>query len=77
MIRVRQTVIDAPTIGGWISVKDRLPGLKDDVLILYERTGISEEKYREIDIESFRTMKHFGYVPLFWMPLPEPPKEDK
>ena len=25
MIRVRQTVRNAPTIGGWISVKDRLP----------------------------------------------------
>ena len=33
MIRVRETVKNAPTVGGWISVKDRMPP-KDDTKVL-------------------------------------------
>jgi len=35
----------APTIGGWISVKDRLPGIDEDVLILYESKVSRETGY--------------------------------
>lgn len=59
----------------WFSVKDRLPDLEDQVLIVYEWTGRSGAKYREIALDSFKAMGFLGYKPLFWMPLPELPKE--
>ena len=66
---------DAPTVGGWISVKERMPDLDEQVLIVYEWTGRSRAKYREIALDSFKAMRFLGYTPLFWMPLPEPPEE--
>jgi len=66
---------EAPTIGGWISATDKQPDLEDQVLIAYEWTGRSGAKYREIALDSFKAMGFLGYKPLFWMPLPELPKE--
>ncbi len=74
-VEAKLTLDAAPTIGGWISVKDRLPDLEEQVLIVYEWTGRSGEKYREIALDSFKAMGFLGYKPLFWMPLPEPPEE--
>ena len=59
----------------WIRAQDRLPDLEEQVLIICEWTGISGEKYREIVLDSFKTMGFLGYKPLFWMPLPKPPEE--
>lgn len=60
----------------WISVDDKLPpDLDEKVLIAYEWTGRSGEKYREIALDSFKTMRFLGNKPLFWMPVPEPPEE--
>lgn len=65
----------ALTVGGWISVEDRLPEPEEQVLIYYEWVGRSGGKYREIAFDSFKAMRFLGYKPLFWMPLPEPPVE--
>jgi len=61
----------------WISVTERLPDIEDDVLIYCERTGLSGAKYREIWLTDFKEFLHLGYKPIAWMPLPEPPKEEK
>lgn len=69
-----------PTAYGWINVKDRLPDVKDNVLWYAVMNG----GYGEIRISSFSgAIKHdipqvWGYgesfKPIYWMPLPEPPK---
>lgn len=63
-----------PTVGGWISVKERMPDLEEQVLIVYEWTGRSGAKYRETALNSFMAMRFMGYKPLFWMPMPELPE---
>ena len=73
----------APTISGWISVKDRLPRDQDTVIVAinddsgdtpykYAYFGwyMSEAKCWIVDDEIRR-----GEV-YAWMPLPEPPKEE-
>lgn len=60
---------------GWVSVTDAMPDLEERVLIIYEWTGVSGEKYREIAFDSFKTTRFLGNTPLFWMPLPELPEE--
>lgn len=56
----------------WISVKDRLPELFEDVLVCYD-SG-------KINIECILSSRMFFYEelygkPTYWMPLPEPPEE--
>ena len=75
--RVVDVIKSQPTVGGWISVEDKLPDSKEQVLIVFEWTGISGTKYREIALDSFKAMGFLGYKPLFWMPLPEPPEVSK
>lgn len=58
----------------WIPVTERLPDKDDDVLIFYERVGLSGTKYREIDLMPFSEIP-VEYKPLYWMTLPKPPKE--
>lgn len=61
----------AATLPGWISVEDRLPPPDENVLYY--------EKESEIDVmpsEWIREQYYEGYYKIFWMPLPEPPKED-
>jgi hypothetical protein len=70
-------------VNGWISVKDRLP--EEDVTVLaFINYSIDDAKLLRVvsgayrgrlwlcgqDIYSERFITH-------WMPLPEPPKEDK
>lgn len=77
-----------PTVGGWISVKDRLPkSMANKVLVWLEhedRVGYigfgHYEKYKgqEIwyDLEHNEAFSIRGYVVTHWMPLPAPPKEE-
>ena len=44
MIRVRETVRNAPTIGGWISVKDRMPESGKPVLVTCEIRSLNGYK---------------------------------
>ena len=62
----------------WISVKDRLPKKYEEVLICYEWTGISGTVYREVAMTSFTELGGEPmFKPLYWMPLPEPPKGEE
>jgi len=64
-----------PIVGGWVSVKDRLPDKNEEVIIYYEWAGrFSGNKYREV---GFGTIADLGqeYFVIAWMPLPEPPEE--
>ena len=60
---------------GWISVNDRLPEEKVWVLCLC-RAGI-REVLRWQNGQWYHDPQHayFGSFVLYWMPLPEPPKE--
>ena len=65
----------ATTIGGWISVKDRLPDRNEQVIICYEWTGrFSGNKYREVVVDTIADLGSECFM-IAWMPLPEPPKE--
>ena len=59
----------------WISVKDGLPDVGCDVLILYENKSYGVGAYSDTYRDFFS-----GQFPVkgvtHWMPLPEPPKED-
>lgn len=70
----------------WISTKERLPEESGQVLIGV--LGISKERFCHIaNVEYSSVHKRFnvydwmdekeisGYMPDYWMPLPEPPKE--
>jgi len=62
----------APTVGGWISVKDRMPDENEEVILFYEWTGrFSGNKYQEV---GFGTIADLGKecFAIAWMPLPEP-----
>lgn len=69
----------------WISVEDRLPEDGEEVLCYYEyfRYGSFNRMKKTIDRGYFLN-GHFGGEPtsgmkarvLYWMPLPEPPKEE-
>lgn len=73
-------IAQAPTIGYWISAKDRLPDSDDGVVL-----AIAEYDDGWCEVLAWRSEKT-GWVsddPLFqdgmevahWMPLPEPPEE--
>ena len=74
---------------GWISVKDRLPKsminkvlvwLKHEDLNSYIGYGHYEKFHGEemwYDLEHNERFDKRGYIVTHWMPLPEPPKEEK
>lgn len=62
----------------WISVKDRLPDKRKDVLCLFQD---EQRKIKRIEISWIDSVGLFLYEDIFgqvthWIPLPEPPKED-
>jgi hypothetical protein len=75
--RAIEKIENAPTIGGWISVKDRLPESGKRCLV-YAAQGIE----RHISIASFGRHFHLSgrrayWRVTHWMPFPEPPEEGK
>lgn len=78
-------VEDAPTVGGWVSVRDRLPGEEDyrqchenwDGAVIWTNGSdiglgwyyTSTGNWADIYDCNIDDVTH-------WMPLPEPPKED-
>ena len=81
---VVENIDKAPTVGGWISVKDRLPNDCERVLVYMERDAWDRKgKFRrKKDIEKGWQIDGVWHVDgcsrvlgLYWMPLPEPPKE--
>ena len=75
---------DAPTVGGWVSVKDRLPE-NEQYVMLWTKTGVMKyAKYLDnephrpwITYDEDGSIRAWDNVVTHWMPLPEPPKEDK
>ena len=70
---------------GWISLEDRLPEMKADVLMYFAECKNMAVGFM-CDMDEDRTMwcsysddgwyTDCDYEPSHWMPLPEPPKED-
>lgn len=56
----------------WISVKERMPELKEEIICCSEEGYISVEKYRGGD-DIYCDSTDSGYA-THWMPLPEPPE---
>ena len=73
----------------WISVKDRLPEQGKTVIVArkYVKPGHKEKRYVEtaelvgtswVSVEdAYKIHRQFHTNPYAWMPLPEPPKEEK
>ena len=76
--RVMNWIEQAPTVSGWVSVKDRLPE-KDGVYLVYcDRESVFSAWYERGREHSEWTDDYEGYCDLdvtYWMPLPEPPGE--
>ena len=73
-----QVIDQAPTVGGWISVEDRLPEENGEYLISTKDRVTSA--YYEFGRRTSEWTDYFeGYLdfePTHWMALPELPKED-
>lgn len=71
---------DKLTPTGWISVKDRLPEMNELCIVTTEWRGIVPATYGNeswiFDEGQGWSEKALSYV-THWMPLPEPPKEEK
>lgn len=67
----------------WISVEDRLPECKQDVLMYFDTGNMAAGFWHDGDetITFWCAYTDDGWFtdcdcePLYWMPLPEPPKE--
>ena len=82
--RVEMTIADfldshteegCPQSGGWTSVKDHPPEKDEDVIIYGKYIGSSGAEYPVMLITDISEFVLSGYVPIAWMPRPEPPKE--
>jgi hypothetical protein len=71
----------------WISVKDRLPELKDDSIIAYYKTGSIETTHIEDNFKDITagfdengnqlyTKWYLNAGITHWMPLPQPPEAE-
>lgn len=81
-VTARDLIDEQPTVGGWISVKDRLPKTNEMVLVLvkskeYVNYHVIAMLMQDGDWDSnddYFCMSDDEII--YWMPLPEPPEED-
>lgn len=89
--KARKLIENAPTVGGWISVKDRLPETNDEVLTTY----LYDDKPHKLYVETasyFDDGEGEGHwhsvwdefsigrvrkTTIAWMPMPKPYKPSK
>ena len=69
-----EEIDSAPTVGGWISVKDRMPEPYKFMLVYTER-GLYGIDYMIENSESGKAVWALNPKVTHWMPLPEPPEE--
>ena len=70
-----------PSAVGWISVKDRLPEDEGDVIVY----GVSQRGRKKTAIMNYLAFEADRprwaldgiWTVLYWMPIPEPPKENE
>lgn len=79
---IGRAIDEAPTIGGWISVKDRMPQDETEVVILvqhrigwYRALAWHDEFGWHSSAEEFVDGESESDYVTHWMPLPEPPEE--
>lgn len=72
MGEVMKNIDKAPTIGGWISVKDRTPENIKPVLVWESQGFAYVDNYIDGD---WSIGSANGAIITHWMPLPEAPKE--
>lgn len=71
--RAIEKIENAPTIGGWISVKDRLPEEYERILTYDKYSDVKENRL----LRSYPCVSwSYGFHVTHWMPLPESPKEE-
>lgn len=77
---VKELIDQQPTASPWHRVEDELPKDRETVLIYCENTGgIVKSLYHEFIGSGGKKHCWFSggtHNPKYWMPLPEPPKED-
>ena len=79
--KVMNWIEQAPTVSGWVSVKDRLPE-PDENVIIWTKTGCMKyaQYHEDGSINPWYVYEDnaraWTNVISHWMPLPEPPEED-
>lgn len=64
-------------MSNWISVKERLPKLDEYVLIYYADSCFVNIGFLDSDFMEWNGLDCMQTIrPDYWMPLPEPPKDD-
>lgn len=76
---VLDLIADVPTLtppNDWVSVEERLPPKKQNVLAYSPRSGIAEADYADGVWMQYRWSAVMDDV-THWMPLPEPPERQE
>lgn len=62
----------------WVSVKDRLPNVMENVLVYWKNTSQGKEYYETTYYDGYDwfTLRKPWIEVIAWMPIPEPPKEE-
>lgn len=67
---------EAPTVGGWINVKDRLPDKSVDVLAVADTGWVTTMRYStEFNLFNVTDDPSSAIAVTHWMPLPSAPEE--
>lgn len=89
LYEIRDEIDAQPTVGGWISVKDRMPEHVDRVPVLYRFTDLElqdgklhtamlwyvREPFCNDEPPHWERIGRYEYEVLYWFELPEPPEE--
>lgn len=74
-VEAKLTLDNMPTVGDWISVKDRLPEEKGEYIV-FDGDDVFGAYYDAYDRRWTDTTEgYFEFRVTHWRPMPEPPKE--
>lgn len=79
-MKVMEWIDSAPTVGGWVSVKDRLPENETEVIIIVQHRIGWYRAFAWHDAYGWHSIADEfcdgdSDLVTHWMPLPKPPKE--